>query len=71
MDQTPSITSTKIGKHPPKRPFRIIALDGGGIRAIVQATILNRLIKQYPSLIDETDMFAGILGLDVEHVPTL
>lgn len=55
-----TLTTKKIKQHPPKKPFRIIALDGGGIRAIVQAAILNRLIKKYPSLIEETDMFAGV-----------
>lgn len=60
MSDNHTLTSKKIQQHPPNKPFRIIALDGGGVRAIVQATILNRLIKEYPSLIEEADMFAGV-----------
>jgi patatin-like phospholipase/acyl hydrolase len=43
----------------PNKPFRILSLDGGGVRAIIQAVILSRLIENYPNLLDEVDMFAG------------
>lgn len=39
--------------------FRIISFDGGGIRGAFSARILKRLIDQYPTLLDQTDMFAG------------
>jgi patatin-like phospholipase/acyl hydrolase len=43
--------------------FRIIALDGGGIRGVLTAVLLDRLAKAYPRLLqdqpDNTRMFAG------------
>jgi len=43
--------------------FRIIALDGGGIRGVLTAVLLDRLAKAYPRLLqdqpDSTRMFAG------------
>jgi len=41
------------------RPYRILSLDGGGVRAVMQAVILNRLVKLYPNLLQEVDMFTG------------
>eukprot|EP01117_Protostelium_nocturnum_P012990 TRINITY_DN4812_c0_g1_i1.p1 TRINITY_DN4812_c0_g1~~TRINITY_DN4812_c0_g1_i1.p1 ORF type:complete len:382 (-),score=167.25 TRINITY_DN4812_c0_g1_i1:232-1377(-) len=43
----------------PKKPFRILSLDGGGVRAIIQAIIVNRLSIEVPQFIDQIDMFAG------------
>jgi len=43
----------------PKKPFRILALDGGGVRAIIQSTILQRLVLLFPDLLSEIEMFAG------------
>jgi patatin-like phospholipase/acyl hydrolase len=34
--------------------FKIIALDGGGIRGVLTAVLLNRLQEQYPSLLHPT-----------------
>lgn len=39
--------------------YHILALDGGGIRGIISATILERLEEAHPGLIDEFDLFAG------------
>ncbi len=43
--------------------FRIIALDGGGIRGVLTAVLLDRLAKTYPPLLQDqpnsTRMFAG------------
>ncbi len=44
---------------PLRRPFRILALDGGGVRAVIQAVLLNRLVKIYPNLLEEVDLFTG------------
>lgn len=41
------------------KPFRILSLDGGGVRAILEATILKKLVQTYPNLLEEVDMFAG------------
>eukprot|EP01118_Nematostelium_gracile_P007231 TRINITY_DN2341_c0_g1_i1.p1 TRINITY_DN2341_c0_g1~~TRINITY_DN2341_c0_g1_i1.p1 ORF type:complete len:343 (-),score=96.27 TRINITY_DN2341_c0_g1_i1:118-1146(-) len=42
-----------------RKPFRILSLDGGGVRAIIQTTILNRLCHVFPELISSIDMFTG------------
>ncbi len=42
--------------------FRIIALDGGGIRGVLTAVLLDRLAQHYPGLLDPPDavmLFAG------------
>jgi uncharacterized protein len=43
--------------------FRILALDGGGIRGVLTAVLLDRLQQQYPRLLNEqpeaTTLFAG------------
>lgn len=40
-------------------PYRILALDGGGCRAIIESTVIARLLVDYPNLMDDVDMFAG------------
>jgi len=42
------------------KPFRILSLDGGGVRAIISATILTRLASEFPDLMNEIDMFTGV-----------
>lgn len=39
--------------------FRILSLDGGGIRGIYTAVLLNRLIKEVPQFWDGINLFAG------------
>jgi len=39
--------------------YRIIALDGGGIRGIYTAVLLDRLTKQVPGFTDRADLLAG------------
>jgi len=46
-------------EEPKRKPFRILSLDGGGVRAIIQTTIINRLCHIFPDFIDSIDMFAG------------
>jgi uncharacterized protein len=40
-------------------PYRILSLDGGGCRAIIESTVLSRLLKEYPDLLNDVDLFAG------------
>jgi patatin-like phospholipase/acyl hydrolase len=43
--------------------FRILSFDGGGIRGVLTAVLLNRLLREYPALLqdraDTVTMFAG------------
>ena len=54
---------------PPKSPwsspdctqpeFRILSLDGGGVRGVLTAVILGRILKEVPSFLDNVDLIAG------------
>ncbi|EKX34472.1 hypothetical protein GUITHDRAFT_80524, partial [Guillardia theta CCMP2712] len=39
--------------------FRILSLDGGGVRGILSAVILARLLKAVPTFLDNVDLLAG------------
>jgi uncharacterized protein len=39
--------------------FRILSIDGGGIRSLYTAVLLNRIAKELPEIFDETQFFAG------------
>ena len=41
------------------RPFRILALEGGGIRGTISTSVLMRLLEKFPNLVDDVDMIAG------------
>ena len=40
--------------------YHILSLDGGGIRGLLTARILERILKEYPQLFQHTDLFAGV-----------
>ena len=40
-------------------PYRILALDGGGIRGLYTAILLNRLDDEVPNFTDRADLLAG------------
>jgi len=42
-----------------EKPFRILALDGGGVRGLMHAVLLERLEEKYPKLFSQIDCFAG------------
>jgi len=39
--------------------YRILSIDGGGIKGLFSATLLDRLLKAFPSLIENVDLIAG------------
>jgi patatin-like phospholipase/acyl hydrolase len=39
--------------------FRILSFDGGGIRGVLTAVLLNRLHQQIPTLLDDVHLYAG------------
>lgn len=39
--------------------FLILAFDGGGVRVVLQWKLLQRLLQEFPNLIDNVDVFAG------------
>ena len=40
-------------------PYRILSLDGGGMRGLITAILLNRLAASYPGFLSQIDLFAG------------
>lgn len=39
--------------------YKIITFDGGGVRGSLMATLVKRLVNQFPNLLDDVDLFAG------------
>jgi patatin-like phospholipase/acyl hydrolase len=40
-------------------PYRILSIDGGGIRGLLTAVLLDRLVAAVPGWLDRVDLFAG------------
>jgi len=40
-------------------PYRILSIDGGGIRGLLTAVLLDRLVTAVPGWLDRVDLFAG------------
>ncbi len=54
-----SLTEELVSSSRVRRRFRILALDGGGVRGLFTAHVLGRLIKEEPRLMDGIDLVAG------------
>ena len=42
-----------------RRPYRILSLDGGGVRGLITSTILKRIVEHDPDFLDEVDFICG------------
>lgn len=42
-----------------RRPFRILCLDGGGIRGMLTCKILERIVEHQPNFMEEVDFICG------------
>ncbi len=41
------------------RPYRILSIDGGGVKGMFSLRVLERLVAKFPHLLDEVDLIAG------------
>lgn len=41
------------------RSYKILSLDGGGVRGVITAVILQRLMEVFPDLLKDVDLVAG------------
>jgi patatin-like phospholipase/acyl hydrolase len=49
----------KVAREPEMNRYRILSLDGGGIRGLLTAILLRRLEEEVPGWIDQVDLIAG------------
>jgi len=42
-----------------RRPYRILCLDGGGVRGVLTTVILERIVEKFPMFLNDIDMIAG------------
>jgi uncharacterized protein len=66
-----AIAGTAAAGAPQRRPYLILSCDGGGIRGLLTAKVIERLEREVPFL-DQVDLFAGtstggILALGLAH----
>lgn len=48
-----------VATKKPRRPYRILSIDGGGVKGVFALRILQRLLEKCPHLISECDLLAG------------
>lgn len=56
--------------------YRILSIDGGGVKGVLSAKLLERLKQEFPNIIEESDLITGnsagsyvALGLSVGYSP--
>jgi len=42
-----------------QRVFRVLALDGGGVRGLLTASLIERLCRKFPNMLEEVDVIVG------------
>lgn len=52
--------------------YRVLSLDGGGIRGLLSLVLLDRIRKEVPGWLDKADLLAststgGIIALGIAH----
>lgn len=52
------------GVSPPARgkKYRILCMDGGGIRIALHSVFLTRILQKFPNFLEDTQLFAGCSG---------
>jgi len=66
----PAVAVTATPKQPGR--YRILSLDGGGIRGLLSLVLLDRLQRECPGWLDKADLLAGtstggIIALSIAH----
>eukprot|EP01105_Mastigella_eilhardi_P009896 TRINITY_DN2321_c0_g2_i1.p1 TRINITY_DN2321_c0_g2~~TRINITY_DN2321_c0_g2_i1.p1 ORF type:complete len:659 (-),score=188.49 TRINITY_DN2321_c0_g2_i1:50-1765(-) len=46
----------------PTKKFRVLSMDGGGVRCILHCIFLRRLLEKYPKLLDSVDLICAVSG---------
>jgi patatin-like phospholipase/acyl hydrolase len=54
-----SSTTVQKRKIDLRRPYRILCLDGGGIRGVLTTTLLKRICAHNPKFLDNVDFICG------------
>ncbi|EAL63129.1 patatin family protein [Dictyostelium discoideum AX4] len=49
----------KGSKNVEKPCYRILSLDGGGVRSVIECVLLKRIIQVYPNFLDNIDLITG------------
>lgn len=71
-----------VKKHVPGQKFRVLSLDGGGIKCIYQCALLKRIKQRFPDFFEKVDLITGLsasslpcvaiqLGYDMDFVEHL
>lgn len=50
---------TKYAGFDVRKPYRILCLDGGGVRGILTVALLERIVKAHPDFMDNVDFICG------------